>query len=549
MPMSTPASIPDTRRTCTRLRPADWAVLIALLALATLLRFAFFNGPYGSDDLIYLDRSVQIAQGDWRSANYNGALRYGFNIPAGFFIYLFGINIVAANLWPLICSIAEVAAVYLLAFHLWGRRAALYGALILAFLPLHVVSATRIHADPVVAFFLTLSFVSFYFSEHYRSRLLCFFTGIAMGLVFWTKELAVMALLAFVVYPVVWRKIEARWVHVIGGALVMLLSHFALMSLVAGDPLHAIKVVSRQVSHSFIQGGDVAEDGIWFYFNYLFLDIKHIWLAGFIATASIVLTLHRRLRSRPVDAGTAYVSFWLLALIGILSFMPVSLEPLKFVMKQSNYLTLFLAPIALLSGHYIAHVDNKSALALLVTTIAGGFFLAALEQQAYHVFTSNSKAALDFATRNPGMPIIGSSNNGNISAFYSTLKRHPSGTDRFLYIDEIPHRPHRHAPPAHAGIRPAYAILDGETMGWGKHDITFATPPACWKYVEQLVPTGFGFGKSLTEILTMPVEMSPDIIRNSLKPRLAQLFQPSSAAVYRVDINDFWCEQGSPGMP
>ena len=136
-------------------------MLIALLVLATLLRFAFFNGPYGSDDLIYLGRSVQIAQGDWESANYNGALRYGFNIPAGFFIYLFGINIVSANLWPLTCSIAEIAAVYFLAFHLWGRRPALYAALILAFIPLHVASATRIHADPVVAFFLSSSFVFF----------------------------------------------------------------------------------------------------------------------------------------------------------------------------------------------------------------------------------------------------------------------------------------------------------------------------------------------------------------------------------------------------
>lgn len=536
-------SMPHARRTPARPGSIDWAVLSTLLAVATLLRFAFFNGPLGSDDLIYLDRSVQIAQGDWASANYNGALRYGFNIPAGFFIYLFGVNIIAANLWPLMCSIAEVAAVYFLALHLWGRRAALYGGLILAFMPLHVASATRIHADSVVAFFLTLSFFCFYFAEHSRSRWLYFLTGIAMGLVFWAKELAVVTLLAFIFYPLLWRKIEIRWAYVIGGGLVMLLSHFALMNFIAGDPLHAIKVVTRQLNHSFIQGGVVAEDGIWYYFNYLFLDIKHIWLTGFIATAALLFIFHRRLQSLPINPGTSYITFWLLALIGTLSFLPVSLEPLKFVMKQSNYLTLFLAPIALLCGYYIANINKKFALAILVTTVGGGFFLAALEQQAYHVFTSNSKAAVDFATRNPGIPIIGSSNNGNISAFYSTLKRNQSITDRFLYINQMPHQLPQNKPSANPAIHPAFAIIDRQTMSWGKNDIAFAKPPPCWEVVEQLVPTGFGLGKSLTHMLTMSVEMSPDIIRRMLKPRLEQIFQPDLAAVYRVNMNDFWCER------
>jgi hypothetical protein len=84
-------------------------------------------------------------------------------------------------------------------------------------------------------------------------------------------------------------------------------------------------------------------------------------------------------------------------------------------------------------------------------------------------------------------------------------------------------------------------------MKWGKNDIAFAKPPACWKIIEQLVPTGFGLGKSLTQMLSMPVSMSPEPIRNLLQPRLEQIFQPSPAAVYQVNMNDFWCEQGPPG--
>jgi 4-amino-4-deoxy-L-arabinose transferase-like glycosyltransferase len=544
MSTSLAASILHPRQTSAQLGTRDWAVLIALLALATVLRLAFFNGAFGSDDLIYLGRSVQIAQGNWASANYNGALRYGFNIPAGFFIYLFGINIIAANLWPLLCSIAEIAAVYVLAFHLWGRRPALCGALILAFMPLHVASATRIHADPVVAFFLTLSFVLFHFSEHERSRLLYFFAGIAMGLVFWAKELAVVTLFAFVFYPALWHRIDARWTYVVGGGLVMLLAHFALMTFVAGDPLHAIKTVTRQVSSSFIEGGDVAEDGIWYYFRYLFLDIKHVWLTGFIATASVLFTFHKRLRSRPVAPGTGYVIFWLLALIGILSFMPVSLQPLKFVMKQSNYLTLFLAPVALLSGFFIANIKKKPAIALLIATLGGGFLLAALEQQAYHVFTSNSKAALDFSKRNPGVSVIGSTNNANISVMFSILNRDQVHADPFLYISNM----HRHADamkprPAAAAI-PAFAIIDQETMNWGKNEVALMQAPPCWEALERLVPTGFGLGLSVATMLDRFIDLSPDTMRLRLKTSIDKISTPGPATVYRVNMADFWCERG-----
>ncbi len=526
-----PAPAPFTAR--------DWAALMATLVLAAIIRFAFFNGVFGSDDLVYLNRSVQISEGIWSNANYNGALRYGFNIPAGFLMYLFGINIVATNLWPLLCSLAEIAAVYVLARCLWDRQTALYSALVLTFMPLHVAAATRIHADPVVACFLTLSFVFFYFAEQTRARVLYFLTGIAMGLVFWTKEIAVVTLFAFVFYPLLWRKVESRWAYVIGGGLVMLLAHLALMSVISGDPFHAFKVVMRQVNKGFIQGGDVAEDGPWYYFRYLFVDIKHVWLAGILAAASVLLVLFRG--TRQISPGTAYATFWLLTLFGILSFMPVSLHPLKFVMKQSNYLTLFLAPMALLAGYLLAKTPKGIALAILSTTLAGGFVLAGLEQRAYNVFTSNSKAAVAFAKDNPGIPIVGSINNGNIAAAYSILNRDQVLASRFLYMGDIPH----HVVNGDDGspVSPVFAVLDKETMGWGKNAVTLEQAPRCWEAVEHLVPAGFGLGSSLMGAMLGFIELFPDGISRRLKSPLDRVSQPRAAIIYKVNISDFWCEK------
>lgn len=526
---------------------SDWCILSALLLLALILRLAFFNGAFGSDDLVYLNRSVQVSQGLWSSANYNGALRYGFNIPAGFLMYLFGVNELAANLWPLFCSLAEIALVYVFALSQWGRRAALYAALVLAFMPLHVAVATRIHADPVVACFLTLSFILFYFAQMQRSRALFFFCGIAMGLVFWTKELAVVALLAFIAYPLIWRQLEARWLYLLGGGLCMLVCHLALMNFIAGDPLHAFKVVAGQVNHSFIEGGDAAEDGAWFYFKYLFLDIKHTFLAGILAAVAVLgiglcwclsLNLRRgRLHSLPLDAGTAYTLFWMVTLLGLLSFFPVSLTPFKLIMKQSNYLTLFLAPLALLAGYQIDKMRHRQGLMVLSITLAGSFFLAGLEQQAYRVFTSNSKAVLGFARRHPGAMLVGSNNNGNIAAMDAMF--HQDHPVNFRYMSDLPQRSNSVSTAANA----AFAVIDQQTMGWGKHALSLAMAPDCWLKLATLEPDGFGLALPMIQMLTPAAAWLPSALGRRAQSVFQQLSRPAPAIVYRVNMANFWCQK------
>ena len=536
------SSSPVDNETFFALTLSEWVTLVILLTIATIARLTFFNGSFGSDDLVYLARAVQISEGIWSSANYNGALRYGFNIPAGFFIYLFGVNLIAVNLWPLLCSLAEIATVYLFALNLWDRRAALYSGLILVCMPLHIAVSTRIHADPVVSFFLTLSFVLFFVAERRRSPLLYFLTGIAMGLVFWTKELAAVTLFAFALYPLPARRLDIRWLYILGGGLIMLFAHFILMQIITGDPLHLFKVTLGAVNRNFIQGGD-SEDRIGYYFWYLFVDIKHTWLAPFLATTAIFIIARRRLLSLHVDAGTAYVTFWLVSLLVVLSFMPVSVSPLRFVMKQSNYLTLFLAPIALLAGYLVVRFPRRIGFMVLAVIMTGGLALGALEQQAYHVFTSNSKAAVEFAKAHPDSWIVGSTNNGNIARVYSILNRDPALEDRFGYLSKgaLPKEVDASAVGRMTG---GYAVLDWETMEWGSDAMKLDTPPRCWQEITRLVPTGFGFSQTLVKGMLAIIDALPESVGRRLAPPLQRLSQPQPAIVYRVDGADLWCKRG-----
>jgi len=327
----------------------------------------------------------------------------------------------------------------------------------------------------------------------------------------------------------------------------MLFLHFILMAAIAGDPLHLFKVVLGQIDRSFIQG-EQGEDGVLYYFWYLFVDIKHTWLAPFLSFSIVFLFFRRFFSVGVIDDGVRYTTFWLISLIAILSFTPVSLEPLRFVMKQSNYLTLFLAPIALLAGYQIAQFSQKLAFIALAVIVSGGVALGAFEQQAYRVFTSNSKAALEVAKNHPKKWFIGSTNNGNIVKVYSILEQNKDVADRFGYLsDTLP--PRESTVFSDIIMTQIYVILDHETLGWGaggakvSGQINLDELPSCWQEVSRLIPTGFGLGSAFVSMILNIVEKLPEKTANSLAQPFRKLLEPKPAIVYRVDGADLWCSK------
>lgn len=515
-----------------------WLDLAWLLAFALLLRLAFFNGAFGSDDVVYFWRSVDVARGEWTSANYNGALRYGFNIPAGALMALFGATPFVANLWPLACSLAEVALVYVVAAELWGRRAAICAALLLAAMPLHVAVATRLHADPVVSFFLSLGFALFLFALRRRSRALYFGCGLALGMVFWVKELAAVTLFAFFVFPLAGRAVpplerrwEPPWGWVVAGAALMLALNLALMRVVTGDALHLFKVVLGAVSRNFIHGGQ-DEDAAGYYLRYLFLDLRHTWIAALLACGGVAVLWRRRRADGERPSAGWYAVAWLLALLAVLSLFPVSLRPLRLVMKQSNYLTLFLAPIALLAGYFIAVLPRRAAAALLAVGVAGGVLLGALQQADYRVFTANSKAAAAFARAHAPAVVVGSTNNSGLSVYGGMAGRIPSFADVLA-------KPALGAT-AGAGL---YAVLDPQTIDWKPGGARVAAPLPCWKPARTLEPLELGLGNALAGAAAAGAARLPGPFVK-VSAALQRLARPGMAVVYRVDAPDVWC--GAP---
>lgn len=528
MSLTTPQSIPANRP---RLMLRDLGLI---LLLALLVRLVTFNGAFGSDDLTYFGRAAELARGAWTSSNYNGSLRYGFNLPAAGFMALFGESLFAGNLWSLVSSLIEIGAVFIFASAVMNRRAGVFAALLLATAPLHIAVATRIHADPVVSMFVTVSFVLLYFGAMRRRPLLLFSAGLAIGGIFWTKELAAVTWFAFL--PMLWL-FRGHWrncLYVIAGTVLMMLLHGVLMLVIAGDPLHLVKVVLAAVKRNFINGGD-GEDGAAYYLRYLFIDLRHTGVLAFFAVASMVLVPRWMKQEDQVRTGFVFALMWWLGLLVVLSVFPVSLSPLRLTMKQSNYITLFLAPTALLAGMAVAAFPRAVGRLALALCLALGLALGVLQQADYRAFTANSKAVAEFAVQHPRAVIVGSTNNSSLGEHWARLAN--PGAPRAAIIsfrDVSEHEDINRQRLLEADA--IYAVLDRQTMNWyaGKTPVTSALP--CWQHELTLEPSGLGLGNELAELASSALwKVRP------LADALHRLARPQRADVYRVNGYDALC--------
>lgn len=508
--------------------------LLLVVGVALLVSVVTFNGAFGSDDVVYFDRAAQLALGHWERADYNGALRYGFNLPAAAFIAIFGESVLAANLWPLLCSLIEVAAVYVFTAAAMNRRAGLCAALLLATAPLHMAVATRVHADPVVAMFLTVGFVLVYFGHRRQDRGLLFAAGLSIGGVFWAKELAAVTWFAFLPLLPLFRQRWAEVGWVLLGLLLAMAGHGLLMVSLAGDPLHLVKVVLGAMKRNFIDGGQ-GEDGAFFYLRYLFVDLRHVGLVGLFAALALWRVPRHGPGGADAAAGFRFAMVWAASLLLVLSVFPVSLSPLRFTMKQTNYLTLFMAPLAVLAGMGLATLGAGWRRGALIAAAAVGLLLGLLQQADYRVFTANSKALAPFALNHPKALVVGSVNNSSLGNLLARVSRPGAARAHIFDFDEV----QKEIPLYKEKLPKAetiYAVLDQQTIAAASMKVKISAPLPCWKHLQQVTPTGFGLGNSLVSALISVVGAE-----SRIAGVLGRLGQPRRADIYRVEGRDVLC--------
>jgi Dolichyl-phosphate-mannose-protein mannosyltransferase len=524
--------------------------LAGVLVLACVARIVFFTGFFGSDEVTYLDSAARLLAGDWTPPEYIGAIRYGINVPMALTLAVFGRSEFAANLWAFACSAGEVALIFLFARATLGLRVAALAAGVLALLPLHVHYAGRLMADAPLAFFITSSFVLLWFAEQRRSVPLYLAAGAAAGMVFWIKEVVTVYWLAFAIFPLLWRTWRWEWLLAAGAALGVVIANMVLMFFIADDAFHVLNSIGAATTRIAGLGGSIAS-GPLYYVKYLFLDVRHTWLLGPLAAGGVVVWLLRRGRGQStregalaaqgsraavVDPALAYVVAWALGLFAIFTFFPVSLSPPRLIMKQTNYMLIFAAPLSLLAGYALAAIRAPVKFAVATAAVVGGsLVLGALEQQAIRNFTANTRATLEFVGKQTDADVYVMSQAIRGAIYYSFFSGHPEDRARARYVGDLVDKSAAPMQTVSTQARPVVAIVDHETLGWSDERLrTAADVPSCWVKVGRLDPRGTGIGHSVVQLIHWFGEKAPGPLGRAMTAVTSPLREPRRAEVFSV---------------
>lgn len=527
---------------------ADWLALLLLLALAGALRLVFYSGFFGSDELNYVGQAAAISRGDWTVSDYIGSVRYGMNLPNALFISLFGVSEFSGNFWPFLCSLGEVGLVYFVGRIVWGFKAAVLSSVVMATMPLHVHQAGRMMADPPLALFLTLSFVLFFLAERRQRDGLYLAAGLAGGFVFWIKEVVIVYLAFLLLYALAYRTVNPRWLWLAAGAALMIALNCVLMWVLAGDPMHIYKVTERATSVYITKESAYTSHAPSYYFRYMFVGGREMWLTPYFAVAGIAVWLADAAKHRTWDKATGYVVLWAVGLLVIFSFGVFSLNPLKFIAKQQNYVLIFTAPIVLLAGFFLSRLRGAVLGGALAVLLAGFIVLAAVDQNWIRLFTANSKAALAFAKANRETPSYGIGRPVRAARFAPWAE---SVTDSPLLIRPISEL--AQSAKASGTQQPkhrfrAYVIVDLETIRSAGESIkTIEDVPRCWEKILMLEPRDLDhFGGSMLTVVRAASEWLPEtaagVIERHTDYRELLRTRPRPAYVFGVPPD---CEQGN----
>lgn len=455
--------------------------LLLLLLAALFLRCLFYTGFFGSDEVTYLGSAIRWLNGDLRVDPYVGANRYGINLPMAASLGLFGRHEAAAALYAILASVAEVGLLAGLGAALFGARQALAAAWLLALTPMHIHLAGRLLADPPMALAVTASFLFFFRGQLLRERWAFLLAGLAAGWAFWIKPVGMFYLGVFLLVPLLTRRWDWRWMQMLMGLLIMVGLNCLFFGWLSGDALYLFRAMadrhdSGHLAEAFAAGRKT--DAAGYYLSYLFFKGYHTALLGPLALIGLWLT---RRGGPEVPA----LRLWLIGLLILLSLLPVSLSPLTLVPKQTNYMTMFLAPLALAAAPAVLALGRWLWLPIASLTL----LLAALLQNDVAVFTANSHALVALARQHPEQPIWTGTNAYRAARFDAALN---GKMDQVRSLDEW--RPGQHG----------WVWLDPQTLAWGKRERWRSEQelPACWRLLERRGAEAAGVGPALLRALT-----------------------------------------------
>ena len=231
-----------------------WRVAFAVLALIYLvvLVLNLTNQPFNWDEVTHLTGALELQNG-----LYSNFVRDSFYPPLySFFTMisfdLFGASLFAARLVSAVFSILSLWVVFELAYRMYGGKAALLSAVLLAVMPGYFWLSRLALLEVMLVFFFTLSLFFFYRWLNSHKNWMLVASGLALGFGFLTKYQVIAAVVVMAASMLVlgWgqlKRLFSRFTLLIAAALAVIvpwlvISYHVLSSYVFSQWMYALQM-------------------------------------------------------------------------------------------------------------------------------------------------------------------------------------------------------------------------------------------------------------------------------------------------------------------
>lgn len=293
-------------------------LFVSILLLAVFLRFQFLGEPFERDEGEYAYMGWRIVNGELPYKDVFNQKFPGIHYIYAAIIKFYGPDYVAVRFWAMIIGILSIWILYLLAKRLYGDKIAYLSALFFAvFSGGPYIQGSSANCEPFMNFFIIASFYAFLLIKD-KGAVFLFLPGLAMGLAFTIKQVALFAFIALYICLLlsVFSRAEGRpWAAIFKKSFFLLsgflcpIAIFILYFLKAGiwrDFIDNTIIYNIEYSlHSSSEFKDSVFNNLFKQWQLFFIQENGIiWLLS--AFAFIVLLIRKRLKENAV------ILLWLL---------------------------------------------------------------------------------------------------------------------------------------------------------------------------------------------------------------------------------------------
>ena len=413
--------------------------LFLLLLLAAFLRISLSSGIEGSDDVGYIIEAHRIFSGIYEVPTYIANLRIGTILPIALTFKLFGMNSYTIFMWPLIASLSNIVVIYMITFQLFDRRTALFAALCGIFFPLDIHMGGRAMTETSLALMLSLS-VLFYllaFKGETQHKKVMFYllSGFFVGLGALNKHPAIMILFFFTVHSILNKSSALNFLYILLGGFVVFVFENIYLYFISGDPLFLYHMFSEVIGINRQAKLIHGNQPLMYYPYYMLISLQHVGLYFYLALSGLLYFFLKKKKDKRDVTGTKFLLIWGLSLVGIMTFIPISISPLIFIPKQTNYMMMFCVPFIIFSGYSLSLIRRKQLMYASVVILCSTSILCAyFQENTIRSHSYNTQAAFEHIAKHPEAVLI----TGEFNTHYCMIYNIPQKQKiEYQFFDEI----------------------------------------------------------------------------------------------------------------